>query len=169
MLLSEKLPKRQRETAANKTIIWATILIVIFTFTGLQILNFFGISISSFQIAGGLILFLLGGKIILGLRFGVQKKQAELYEFTVVPMAMPLIVGPGTITTLIILVSAYGYSTILLSAALNLIILWFVFRYAHLLYKIIGHQGSEVASRLMGIILTAMAIEIIKNGLILSF
>jgi len=70
LLLSEKLPKKQRAKAADRTIFVASLLMLLFIFAGLSVLSYFGISLGSFQIAGGLILFILGVKIILGITSG---------------------------------------------------------------------------------------------------
>lgn len=169
LMLSDKMPRKERYKAADKTILVATVLLVLFLFGGIAILNYFGISLASFKIAGGIILLLLGLKTVLGLKMVVQEKHAEKYEFTSVPMATPLIVGPGTITTVIILVNEYSHLAVLVIAALNLLIIWAVFRCAGQIYKLIGHQGIMVISRVMGIILTAIAVEMITDGMITLF
>ncbi|MFA6435767.1 MAG: MarC family protein [Candidatus Gracilibacteria bacterium] len=166
LMLSEKIPKAKRAKAANNTLLVAAILLLIFIFGGSAILNYFGISIPSFQVAGGLILLIIGLKIVLGLKLGAQQKHVELYEFTAVPMATPLIVGPGTITTTIILVAQYGYVLVALAALLNLIVMWIVLRNAFFIYRFLGHQGVEIISRIVGIILTALAVEFIHEGLV---
>lgn len=167
LLLSEKMPKNQRVKAADRTIFVATCLMLVFIFAGLSVLEYFGITLGSFQVAGGLILFILGVKIILGMRFSsTEKDHIDKYEFSAVPMATPLIVGPGTITTLIILVGSYGYGVVLLASFANLFLMWIVFRNASRIYKILGHQGTQVISRLMGIVFTALAVEFVKDGIL---
>ena len=166
LMLSEKMPRKLRGKAADKTVLIAGILAAVFIVGGISILNYFGISLASFQVAGGLILLIIGIKTVLGLKLGVQKKRAEMYEFTAVPMATPLIVGPGTITTIIILLNQYTHLVVALMALLNLLIVWVVFRNGPRIYKIIGHQGAEVISRTMGIILTAIAVEFVHAGIL---
>lgn len=165
LLLSEKMPRAKRNQAADKTMVVAGALLFLFVFAGEFILKFFDITLSSFQVAGGLILLLFGLKMVLGLRLESQKKRAELYEFTAVPMATPLIVGPGTITTVLILNQEYDLLLVCGAALLNLFILWIVLRNANRLYKVLGHQGSEVVSRLMGLVLTAWAVDFIWHGI----
>jgi multiple antibiotic resistance protein len=165
LMLSEKLPKRQRAQAADKTVVIASVLLILFVLAGQAVLDFFGITLPSFQIGGGIILLLFGLKSVLGLSFEAKKKHVELYQFTAVPMATPLLVGPGTITIVIIMNQQYNMALILLAAILNLFILWLVLRHAGLLYKIIGHQGSEVVSRMMGLVVTAWAVDFIQKGI----
>ena len=167
LLLSEKLPKKKRVRAADRTIVVATILMLVFLFSGLSVLNYFGISLGSFQIAGGLILFILGVEIVLGMRLtSSEKEHFDRYEFSSVPMATPLIVGPGTITTLIILVGDYGHLVVLFASIANLFLILIVFRHASQIYKFIGHQGTQVISRLIGIVFTALAVEFVKEGIL---
>jgi len=103
----------------------------------------------------------------LGMRFSpTEKEHLDRYEFSAVPMATPLIVGPGTITTLIILVGNYGHLVVLAASIANLLLMWVVFHYASRIYKVIGHQGTQVISRLIGIVFTALAVEFIKEGIL---
>jgi multiple antibiotic resistance protein len=164
LILCEKMPRKQRKKAADRTMIVATVLMIFFIFAGLEVLNYFGISLGSFQIAGGIILLILGLKIVMGMRLTVQEKNIDRFEFTSVPMATPLIIGPGTITTVIILVAESGYSIVLAAGLLNLLLMWVVFRNANKIYDVIGHQGTQVISRLVGIVFTAFAVEFIKDG-----
>lgn len=166
LLLSEKLPKRKRLQAGHHTLMVSAGLLIVFIFLGASLLEFLGISMGSFQIAGGIILLVIGLKIVLGLRLGIEQKHAESYDFAVVPMATPLIVGPGAITTVIILVVRYGYLVVFTASFLNLLVFALIFRYADRLYAVLGHQGSQVFSRIMGILLTASAIEFIRQGVL---
>ena len=165
LLLAERLSKKEQAKAVNEVFVVGVVLFTLFVFAGIQVLNYFGISLGGFQVAGGLILFVLGIRIILGLRIEAQEEHVEKYQFAAVPLATPLIIGPGTITMVIILVGQYGYGPVLAAGILNLILLWIVFKNALKVYRFVGHQGVEVISRLMGIIFTALAVEFIKEGL----
>jgi multiple antibiotic resistance protein len=81
-----------------------------------------------------------------------------------VPLATPLITGPGVITTIILLVQSVGLWLTLLASLLNLFITWIVLRSSDRFYKFLGRQGAEVMSRIMGLILAALAIKFIKSG-----
>lgn len=168
LLLSEKMPKRERAKAADKTMMVATVLLLLFVFGGEVILNFLGIDLPSFQIAGGLILLIMGLKTVLGLRLEAQKRHAAMYEFSAVPMATPLIIGPGTITTVIMLDQSLGFWPVFVGSVLNLMLFWFILKHSDALSRVLGHQGSEVVSRLMGMVLTAWAIDFIRQG-VMSF
>src|SRR3989338_7408216 len=161
-LLTRKLSVRERNKNVDKAIFIATILLLVFLFFGTGILIYFGISFSSFRVAGGLVLLIIGLKIVLGLR--LMEERAKKYEFAAVPLATPLIVGPAVITVTILLVSEFGFLIPLVAAAANLIAAWIILRQTELLFKILGRQGSEVIARITGLILTALAVEFIKQG-----
>ena len=135
---------------------------MVFLFFGTKILGFFGISFESFKVAGGIVLLIFGVKIVLGLR--LKENGAKKYEVAAVPLATPLITGPAVITVIILLVNQFGYWLTLIASLLNLVITWIVLRQTQILFKIFGRQGSEVIARIMGLILTALAIEFIKQG-----
>jgi multiple antibiotic resistance protein len=166
MLTQDDTVARMRRSA-NRAAVVATILIFTFLFLGTLILEFFSISLESFKVAGGIILFLVGLTYVMDIHFGNEIEKGYERDITV-PMATPLIAGPGVITAVIISVNLYGYPMTIVAATLNLFIFWVLMRYSHLLNKVIGRQGSEILSRVMGLILTAMAIEFIISG-IMSF
>jgi len=160
--LTEKLFVRERIKNANKAVFIAAIILLLFLFFGALILRYFGISIGSFKVAGGIVLMILGIKIALGLR--LIEERAKKYQVAAVPLATPLITGPGVITTVIILVHQFGYLITLAASLLNLVITWVVLRQSVLLFKVFGRQGSDVIARLFGLILVALAVEFIRQG-----
>ena len=89
---------------------------------------------------------------------------AKKYQLAAVPLATPLITGPGVITTVIILVNQFGYLTTLIASLLNLMVAWIVLRQTELLFRIFGRQGCDVIARIFGLILVALAVEFIKQG-----
>lgn len=161
--LTEKLSRLEHNIVAKKSAIVASILLFIFLFFGYAILKFFGISIGSFKIAGGILLFIIGIKMIFGLSF-LDGKTTK-YSIAIVPLATPLITGPGVITATLIAVNEFGYAVTAIAAALNLFIAWIAYRESNLLHKVLGRQGGEVLSRVMGIIIAALAIEFVFGGI----
>jgi len=104
---------------------------------------------------------IIGLQIVLGLKF---VKESEMHQLAVVPMATPLITGPGVITTVLILVVAYGYWITLLASIANLLVTYVVLMYSTPLLKVLGKQGADVVSRIMGLIIVAIAVEFIMQG-----
>lgn len=160
--LTQKLSAKERNKNVNGAVLIAAVLLFIFLFFGTNILKYFGVSIESFKVAGGIVILIIGLKVVLGLR--LREERAKAYEVAAVPLATPLITGPAVITVVILLVSQFGYLLTLMASLLNLLITWVVLRQTQLLFKIFGRQGSEVIARIMGMVLTALAIEFIKQG-----
>lgn len=163
VVIMSKMTLKDRVISANRSIVVASIILFIFLFLGEYILAIFGISIDSFKIAGGIILLILGIKFVLGLRFSEQR--AKTYQWAVVPISMPLLVGPGTLTAAIILVKEYNFFIVAVAAALNLLVAWYVLRRTSSIFKVLGRQGSDILARMMGLIITALSIEYIMLGI----
>lgn len=161
-MLEQKCTKRKQCHDIKSAVFVAGILLFIFLFLGNAILLFFGISLESFKIAGGIILGILGIKLVMGLR--LREKHAERYEIAIVPLATPLITGPGVITTVIFLVNQYGYILTIIVSLLNLFITWIALRHANSIFRFIGRQGSDALTRIIGLILTAMGVNFILNA-----
>ena len=160
--LNRKFSPKDRADNIKRAVTIATVVLLIFLFFGNPLLRYFGIRIPSFKIAGGIILMIIGLQIVLGLKF---VKEGDLHQLAVVPMATPLITGPGVITTVLILVGTYGYVITLAASAVNLLVTYIVLRYSNPLLKFLGRQGADVVSRIMGLIIVAIAIEFIIQGI----
>jgi multiple antibiotic resistance protein len=161
--LTKSFNLQRMRKSANRAIMVAGILLLIFLFLGGYILDFFSISLESFKIGGGLILFLVGLTYVFD--FSFSNREHDYEKDITVPMATPLIAGPGVLTAVIILTNFYGFWIPLLAAIINLLLFWVLMRYSNWLHKVIGDQGSEIMSRIMGLILVAMAVEFIVTGI----
>jgi multiple antibiotic resistance protein len=159
-----KSTERKIKELTNETILVASLILFAFLFFGTIIFSLFGISLESFMIAGGIVLLLLGLKFVLGIR--LQEKHSQSYNEAIVPMATPLITGPGVITTVVILSNTYGIFVTLAASLLNLLFTFIVLRNTGTIYKFLGRQGSDVLTRIMGLILAAIAVEFIRNGIV---
>ncbi len=155
-------PKKKRAYMVKETIAVAGIVLLLFLFFGKSLLEFFTIDIFSFKIAGGIILLIFGLKLVLGLN--ILEERTKKYTSAVIPLATPLITGPGTITTIIILVSQYGLLITFIASVLNLLVTYLFLARVEKLHSILGRQGSEALSKIMGLLLTAIAVGFIKQG-----
>ncbi|NQV16011.1 MarC family protein [bacterium] len=161
MTLTKDFTEDRAKHSAHRAARVSLILLTIFVFIGEGVLDFFSISIFSFQVGGGLILLLLGLLYVLGISIGDAK---DYSKDIVIPMATPLIAGPGAITAIILLVSRYGLWVPLAAMLVNLLIFWATMYYARYIRKFIGEQGLEIMSRIMGLLLVALAIEMIRSA-----
>lgn len=163
MILTEKMHAHSRKRNIKTAILIAAALLLVFLFGGVYLLHIFRIDLKDFMIAGGLVLMIMGMKIVLNL--GLREKRAEKYERAIVPMATPLITGPAVLTAIIISVDLYGYALSFISAIVNILIAWLVLVHTDFFFKILGRQGSDVLSKIFGLILVAMAVGLIRGGI----
>jgi multiple antibiotic resistance protein len=142
--------------------ITATIVGLVFLFFGQLILRAMGISVGSFAIAGGLIL------LVLSIKYMTTGRMVELIKeemVAVVPIGTPLTVGPATITTLLLLATQYPLYVVLLSFALNMLIAWAIFMAGGQIAGFLGQGGLKAVSRVFSLLLAAIAVNMIINGL----
>ncbi len=138
-------------------------LMLLFFFIGEQMLEFMGLDIKSFAIAGSIVIFILGLEMILGLEF--FKADADARSSTLVPVAFPLIAGSGTLTTVMSLKAAYQSYNILIAILINLIIIYITLRSVNFLERILGPSGISVVRKFFGVILLAIAVKIFRNNI----
>jgi multiple antibiotic resistance protein len=138
-------------------------LMLLFFFIGEQMLEFMGVDIKSFAIAGSIVIFILGLEMILGFEF-FKADQDSAKSSTLVPVAFPLIAGSGTLTTVMSLKAAYEYYNILIAILINLIIIYIVLRSVNFLERILGASGIAVIRKFFGVILLAIAVKIFRNN-----
>ncbi|HET7588362.1 MAG TPA: YchE family NAAT transporter [Gammaproteobacteria bacterium] len=165
----------QRKRTAFSAALTALVVLVVSLLAGELILNFFGISIASFRVAGGILLLLMALSMLQA-RIGAVKQTAgerqrgvEQDSVAVVPLGLPLLAGPGAIST-VILYSHHGapwWHGIGLAITITIIalIIWLSFRAAPLLVRALGKTGINVVTRIMGLITAAIGVEFIAAGL----
>ena len=147
----------------NTASIVAFVLLLIFAFTGKEIFSVFGISIYSFQISGGILLLIIAIRIIVSGRVLDLDDSPE--SVGAVPIAMPLLVGPGAIATTIFNVQTYGLIIAILSVFIVILVTWIVLRYAKSINRFLGTIGALVISRLSALLIAAIAVQHILLGI----
>lgn len=158
------LRKKTGKIHSGKATIVAGIIMIIFLFLGERILGLLGIDVGSFAIAGALIMFLIGMEMVLGIELFKSDPDAPASS-SIVPIAFPLIAGPGTMTSLISLRAEYELTNVLVGIIINLVLIYIVLKSSSWLEKKIGHAGFNVIRKVFGIILLAISIKLFKNGL----
>ncbi|MDE1832707.1 MAG: MarC family protein [Thaumarchaeota archaeon] len=164
MGLTGKMERRQRTSISNVTIITVAILLFVFAFIGSSILSTFGISIFSFMIAGGVLLFLVSIQLLThgDWTFGNQTLHDES---GVVPLAFPLLAGPGALTLVILSFETYGILITVLSIIIVLGITYAILRSVDPIYKLLGKRGSLIITRIFAIIIAAFAVQFVIDGI----
>ena len=158
------LRKRAGHIQSGKATIVSGVIMIIFLFLGQSILKLFGLDIESFAVAGGLVMFILGMEMILGVRiFKVDPGESD--SASIVPLAFPIIAGAGTMTTILALRAEFTVYNILVGIVLNLVFVYIVLKSSGWLEKKLGQGGFNVLRKVFGIILLAIAIKLIKSNL----
>jgi len=141
------------------------LIMIVFLFAGTSILGLFGVDISSFAIAGAIILFFLALEMIMGITLFKDHTSGSA---SIVPLAFPLIAGAGSMTTLLSLRAEYHVVNIIIALVLNIIIVYIVLRLTHVFQRILGVNGIHVLRKMFGIILLAMSIKLFMSNLAIS-
>lgn len=175
MTLTEHHSPTDRKHIANVTALAVAIVLAASVFVAEPVLRFFGIDVAAFRVAGGILIMLMALGMLEAAPRRTQRTPEEMAEaelkaeIAVVPLAIPLIAGPGAISTVIIYAhqSATWLDTLYLVGACVLVAIsvWIALRAADPIRGVLGATGINVVTRLLGVILTAVAVEFITSGL----
>ena len=173
MTMTSELDVKHRNATAKKASIIGLITIVGFALTGQLLFKFFGISVNSFRIVGGVIFFIMGMDMLQARLGPVKINESEVKSYitdiSITPLAIPMICGPGAITNAIVLMEDAGTferKIILFSAILLVIIITYLILYSSsAIIKFLGQTGNNVMMRLMGLIVMVIAVEFFFSGL----
>jgi len=145
----------------GKTTLVAYFIMLLFLFIGEPLLGLFGVDISSFAIAGSIILLLMGLEMVMGIQLFKHESGGS---GAIVPIAFPLIAGAGSITTLLSLRAEYHFVNILIALSLNMIIVYLVLRLTTFFERILGPNGLHILRKFFGIILLAISIKLFLSN-----
>lgn len=146
---------------SEKASIAVLILMIGFLFAGDELLAVIGLDISSFAIAGSIVIFIIALEMILGVTFFKEEMPEAA---SIVPIAFPLIAGAGTMTTLLSLKSQYQTQNILVGILLNTIVVYLVLKNVKWLEKLLGKTGLHILRKAFGVILLAIAIKLFRSN-----
>ncbi|WP_291402718.1 MarC family protein [Daejeonella sp.] len=146
---------------SEKASLVALLLMILFLFIGEEMLKIIGLDISSFAIAGSMVIFIIAMEMILGINL-FREEAAE--SASIVPLAFPLIAGSGTLTTLLSLKSEYATQNIIVGIIINMIFVYIVLKNTIYLEKLLGKTGLNIMRKAFGIILLAIAIKLFRNN-----
>jgi len=173
MSMTADLTTEERTRTARKASVVAFFTIIAFALTGQVLFNFFGISVHSLRIVGGVIFFIMGMDMLKARLGQVKIKDDEVKKYitdiSITPLAIPMICGPGAITNAILLMEdaeTVALKAVLLGSITLIILLTFVTLYsASRLIKMLGETGINVMMRIMGLIVMVIAVEFFFSGL----
>lgn len=173
MTMTADLDSEHRTKTAKKASIVSFIIIVMFAFSGQLLINFFGISVNSFKIVGGVIFFLMGMDMLQARLGKVKIKDSEVKTYvndiSITPLAIPMICGPGAITNAIVMMdTAYTLQmqiTLIIAIFLVMLLTYVILYSSSKIIKVLGETGNNVLMRLMGLIVMVIAVEFFFSGL----
>jgi multiple antibiotic resistance protein len=162
--LTSKMDKNQKKKTSKVAIITAASLLSVFAVGGTRILSIFGINIFSFMIAGGILLFILSIELLThgSWRFAIGDTAEDTGA---VPLAFPLLVGPGAITSVIISYETSGLIITILSIAIVIGVTYLTLFLINPIYRVLGSRGSMIITRVFAILIAAIGVQYVLQGL----
>lgn len=175
LALTAGMSRAERGQIALRAAFTAFVILALFAVAGSAILTIFGITLPAFRIAGGLLLFHIAFEMIFERRQVRHEKSAEravtadhIRNVAIFPLAIPLLAGPGAISATILLSGSYfdvtGRILLIAIVAINLILAWLIFLAAERSERLLGETGRVVLTRLLGVILAALAVQFVIDG-----
>jgi multiple antibiotic resistance protein len=158
--LTEGVERRRVRTVTIEAIAAGATVAILFMFGGKWLFRVLGVTIADFRVAGGLLLLVFAIHDLLFARAD-RKKEATM---GVVPIGIPLLVGPAVLTGLVLAVDTYGYLPTLVSLGLNLGIAFLVFYFGHYIIRVVGEGGSKGIGKVASLLLAAIAVMMIRSG-----
>jgi len=173
MTMSAGLSPKDRAKTAKKASIVGFIIILLFALSGQLLFKFFGISVDSFRVVGGIIFFIMGMDMLQARLTTVKLKDSEVKEYvndiSITPMAIPMIAGPGAITNAIVLMEDAGSieraGVLIFTLFAVVLITYVILLSSSRIIKALGETGNNVMMRLMGLIVMVIAVEFFFSGL----
>jgi len=152
-----------RDVNPLQAAVYSFIIMTAFLFVGKWVLNMFNVDVSSFAVAGALVIFIISIEMIFGVE--IFKNDAPGGSKTLVPIVFPLIAGPGTFTVLLSMRAEYDVSNIIIALFLNMIIVFLVLRYLNVVEKLLGIGGVYVLRKFFGVIVMAIAVKLFTSNI----
>jgi multiple antibiotic resistance protein len=160
--LTSEMAQSERKRVARQSILTGFLVSVGFLGAGKSVFALIGITVSDFQIAGGILLFIIA---VVDLIFPEKTRSFPKDTMGVVPIGIPLIVGPAVLTLILIIVHTYGYFSTILCLILNLLIVWLTFDQSRWILRLLKEGGAKGMGKVFSLLLAAFAMMMIRIGL----
>lgn len=147
---------------SGKATLVSLALMIVFLFAGEQLLAVIGVDVSSFAIAGSLVIFFIAMEMVLGIRMFKEDEMPE--TVSIIPLAFPLIAGAGTMTTILSLKSQYEVENIIVGILMNSLVIYIVLKNVKHLEQLLGKTGLNILRKAFGVILLAIAIKLFRSN-----
>ena len=159
--VTRAMDKEARKKELNHAVVVATLLLLLFAFLGKFVLDVLNISLDSFMVAGGILLLLVSFDLLREHKYLIKEAGRGIGA---VPIGTPLLAGPGAITTVMVIIQSWGPFVALFAILSAIIATKLILGQSERMYQIMGTEGSEILSRVMGILVAAITIQFIRDG-----
>jgi multiple antibiotic resistance protein len=176
LVLTSGMNRQERAQVALRASVIGFAVLALFALAGAAILSIFGITLPAFRVAGGLLLFYIAFEMIFERRQERKEKSAgvaitrdHIHNIAAFPLAIPLIAGPGAISATVLLSGSFqglaGQAVMVGIILAGILITWLVFLLAERVDGFLGHTGRSILTRLLGVILAALAVQFVADGI----
>ncbi len=160
--------RKQHTVDPFKAALYSFCILTGFLFVGRIILDLFNVDVSSFAVAGSLVIFFISVEMIFGIEI-FKTEDLPGNSITLVPVVFPLIAGPGTFTSLLSMRAEFGAAELIIAIFLNMVVVYAVLRYLDTVQRLVGYGGVYVMRKFFGIILMAIAVRLFTSNINVLF
>jgi len=165
MVLTEGASKEERGRITLTAIVTGLILLSFFAFAGNLFFDLFDLSIEDLRIAGGVLLLIISVEVLMRGRIMAERRD----EVGVVPLGSPLLVGPGAITSVLVMLRIYQLPAVILGTLICFVFVWLTLHFGEHIYRVIGRNGSLIITKIAAILIAAIAVRFIRQGITVIF
>ena len=162
--MTEDLSQAQVKRAIVQSVFVAMVVALLFLVGGRLVLQYLGITVADFMMAGGALLFIMSVMNVIGVEKSEHKLDPE--SLGAVPLGVPLIAGPAVLTTTLLLLGQYGPVPTALAVYVNIALAGVVFSLSGVIMRVLGGTGAKIVSKLSGLILAAIAVMMMRKGIV---
>jgi len=161
--LTEGLTNKERTKIIIQSMFTASLLAIGFIYIGKLVFKLLGIELGDFMVAGGAVLFCIA---IIDIINPTKDRRMPAKDLGAVPLGTPLIVGPAVLTTTLLIISEYGLLPTVISVIANILVAGLIFSGSIWLIKVLGEAGTKALSKIMSLLLAAIAVMLIRKGIL---
>lgn len=164
--LSHRFTTEQRRRVALKASVTSAAAMLLFLALGKPMLTFFGVTIYAFRVAGGIYLAKIGFEMLSPQpRRSVDNyRKANEARIAIIPLAIPLLSGPGALTSVLVLAAEFRWLPVAIAILIVALLSWIILRHSHLMERVLGSVGSDVLERILGLLVLVVAVQFVFNG-----
>ena len=159
--ITKDLDEKTVRSYANKAVLVATVLLIVFIFFGQDIMGLFGVTMDSFRVAGGIIFLMMAIELVFG--FKLSHSEGEKGAAWAV-IASPVLTGPGVITAAVLLSTENGLIPVLISSIIALTMTWIILRMSSRIMHAVGEQALSIFTKVIGLFIASMGVQSIFAG-----